>query len=437
MKTLLKFIIRNLGLTSVPFIYIYLYLMSLINYFKSILKPDVIILNDSKIDNKSILLIALYEKTYLRKDVIRLLEASKRLGLYVIAVNTRNLSNKFLEEYRHLLDVYISQYNYGRDFASYQKGFKYIFKNKLQCKASRILILNDSVYYDADRTPSFLYEMINTPVEVLGATENHEINYHLGSFAISFSKKITNNKKFINYWMSYSRSDIRPWVIKRGEMGLSKVASEIISNESEMKALYDASSVRNFLDQSYENLVNFSNLYRHSELVDWPRLSCVGLVEEFLSYTKLNSDKLIKNNLVNLDENTTNSTIKLARLGFNANDIHILSLDNINIYLNNINNKVNDIHDEFKKFTISKSVSNSRHGSQLHQNNACFVLMGLPIIKLDGIYRGMFSEFDISNFQKLLAPEYFTELINILYKKPFGGDVLVGWKRVAFYRGLI
>jgi hypothetical protein len=29
------------------------------------------------------------------------------------------------------------------------------------------------------------------------------------------------------------------------------------------------------------------------------------------------------------------------------------------------------------------------------------------------------------------------ELKNILYSRPFGGDVLIGWKRSAFLRGLI
>ena len=99
--------------------------------------------------------------------------------------------------------------------------------------------------------------------------------------------------------------------------------------------------------------------------------------------------------------------------------------------------KSGDILQKFHAYAISRSVANSRFGSQIHQNNACFMLIGLPIIKLDGIYRGMFSEIDITNFQKLLKPEYFNELIEILYKKPFGGDVLLGWKQVAFFRGLI
>ena len=339
-----------------------------------------------------------------------------------------------MEQHQHLLDVYISQYNYGRDFASYQKGFKYIFDNKLQQDAERIVMLNDSLYYDAGRTPKFLNDMINAKVEVLGATENHEISYHLGSFVISFAKKITNNAKFIKFWKNYKRTDIRPLVIKRGEMGLSKMLEKIVSNEFEMKALYDANAVRSFLHESNQNLLSYSELYRNSDLVGWPRLSNIVLLEEFLSTSKLTSNRYKKNDW--LDKASAN-LVKIERSNLNVHDIHVTGIESIEIYLNRVAGKSDDILSKFQSYAVSRSVAISRFGSQIHQNNACFMLMGLPIIKLDGIYRGMFSESDITNFQKLMAPQYFNELIEILYKKPFGGDVFFGWRQVAFFRGLI
>jgi hypothetical protein len=434
----MKQIKKVLGIFLVPYIYVYLYALSYKNYLISLFKPDVISVFNSHQKYQSILLIALFEKTYLRKDIIRLLEISKRAGLYVVAVNTRKLSTVFLEEHQHLFDVYISQYNYGRDFASYQKGFKYIFKNKLQQNAERIVMLNDSLYYDADRTPQFLDDMINTPVEVLGATENYEINYHLGSFAISFAKKITNNAKFIKYWKNYKRSDIRPLVIKRGEMGLSKILAKIVSNEFEMKALYNAQRVRSYLNHSLVNLLEYSKYYRNSDLCDWRRVSNVGLLEEFLLITRLSpnreeisgikSEKQQNSTLVKIQRNNTNIQIS---------DIHVTNIDDVGIYLDRVSGKSTEIVQEFYEHVISQSVTYSRFGSQIHQNNACYLLMGLPIIKLDGMYRGMFSEKDISNFKELLNLEFFEELIEILYKKPYGEDFLHGWKRVAFKRGLI
>lgn len=436
MKSLIEKLKGILSLSSVPYIYAYLHALSYKNYLISLFKPDVVKVYNSHKNGQSILLIALFEKTYLRKDIIRLLEASKQAGLYVIAVNTRKLSNDFLQKNHHLFDVYISQYNYGRDFASYQKGFKYIFKNKLQQHAERIVMLNDSLYYDADRTPQFLDDMINASVEVLGATENHEINYHLGSFAISFAKRITNNAKFIRYWKNYKRTDIRPLVIKRGEMGLSKMLSKVVSNEFEMKALYDGLTVRAYLNNSLENLLEYSKYYRDSDLCDWRRVSNVGLLEDFLSATRLIPDR---EKTGDSKQKETSNLVKIVRNNTNlqASDIHVTNIDDVGIYLNRVNGKSTGIVEEFYEYVISQSVTYSRFGSQIHQNNACFMLMGLPIIKLDGIYRGMFSEKDISNFQRLIKKEYFYELIEILYKKPYGEDFLHGWRRVAFKRGLI
>lgn len=429
-------IIDRLGLFAIPFINLYVRILSLCNYLISLSKRDVLKIYNSYQNNQPVLVIALYERTYLRKDIIRLLEASKCAGLYVIAVNTLKLSNTFLEGNSKLFDVYISQYNYGRDFASYQKGFLYIFKNKLQQMATRIVMLNDSVYYDADRTPAFLDAMINTSIEVIGATENHEINYHLGSFAISFARNITNNPKFLNFWKHYRRTDVRPLVIKRGEMGLTKVLAKIVSNESELKALYDSRRIRFYLSHSLDNLLEYSKYFRTSDGGP-PRVSNISLIEDFISHTRLitdgekkrlKTDGKILTTLVKVQRNTTHNY---------DNNIHITNIDSLALYLKRTSGNADEIMREFYEFVISQSVLFSRFGSQIHQNNACFLLMGLPIIKLDGLFRGLFSEKDISHFQKLLKAEYFEELVEILYRNPFGNDYLHGWRRVAFERGII
>lgn len=435
MKIFKNIIKEILSIFILPYIYFYLYAMSYKNYLISLFKTDIVNSYQPHQNGQSILLIALFQKTYLRKDIIRLLEASKRAGLYVIAVNTRSLSEAFLDEHQHLIDVYISQYNYGRDFGSYQKGFKYIFKNGLQQHAARILMLNDSVYYDADRTPQFLDEMINSPQEVLGATENHEISYHLGSFAISFAKRITNNAKFIQYWKNYKLSDIRPLVIKRGEMGLSKMLAQLVSNEDEIKAIYNTIAVRNFLMQPNQNFKTLYKLCRQSDLVGWPRVSLLKIFVEFLTSKRL---QLTSGKSMASDSfNTNKNEILLERTVSIRNEHFIFSFEDVDNFFNQLTSQPNQYKDEYHKFMISKLIENSRFGSQIHQNNAAFVFMGLPIIKLDGVYRGMFNEIDVTNFEKLLKPDYFNELIKLLYKKPFGGDVLLGWKKVAFLRGLI
>jgi hypothetical protein len=416
---------------EVPMMYFIVYALSFKSYLVHFFKRDLTVVN-SQYDGANILLLALFEKFELRKDIVRLLEAAKKQGLYVIAVNTRKLSSANLDICKDLINVYIEQYNYGRDFGSYQKGFKYIFKNGLNNSANRIIMLNDSLYYDSERLPVFLNEMSGSDVDALGATENHEINYHLGSFAISFGKKITTNKKFIAYWHDYRKTDIRPKVIKRGEMGLSKLLLRISSNEYGVKALYDAKAIRSFLEISFDNLVKFADLYRDSKLLPWPTLSHTSLLREFLS-----RNRLVTLSIDDDEGKAANNNLRIERSNFSSNDIYATSFDAIKLVLEKLNTKQEGILEKFKEFSVNQSVANSRVGSQIHQNAAGLLLIGLPLIKIDGLYRGMFSEVDIGNYKKVLSSRNYYELIEVLYKKPFGGDVLHGWKSCAFLRGLI
>ncbi|WP_454268057.1 hypothetical protein [Roseovarius sp. MBR-51] len=77
------------------------------------------------------------------------------------------------------------------------------------------------------------------------------------------------------------------------------------------------------------------------------------------------------------------------------------------------------------------------HGSQIHQNAAILVELGLPMIKLDGLYRGMFNNYDILRLQKKLCETEAGEMSSLLFERPYGGQMLYGWKRAAFMRGLI
>ena len=76
-------------------------------------------------------------------------------------------------------------------------------------------------------------------------------------------------------------------------------------------------------------------------------------------------------------------------------------------------------------------------GSQIHQNAILLHFLGMPIIKLDGLYRGMFSPADVENIANQLEEDEVVFFKRMLYSKPFGGNVLSGWKQAAFYRGLI
>lgn len=76
-------------------------------------------------------------------------------------------------------------------------------------------------------------------------------------------------------------------------------------------------------------------------------------------------------------------------------------------------------------------------GSQMHKNASMLLHLGLPIIKLNGMYRGMFNVYDILRISNLLTGQENNELQQILLERPFGADTLIGWRRAAFIVGLI
>jgi hypothetical protein len=76
-------------------------------------------------------------------------------------------------------------------------------------------------------------------------------------------------------------------------------------------------------------------------------------------------------------------------------------------------------------------------GSQIHQNNILLHQLGMPLIKNDGLYRGMFSVEDVQTLANQLGRDEQNHFMRLMYSKPFGGNTLFGWKRAAFYRGLI
>ncbi len=68
-----------------------------------------------------ILIFAMWEFESIRPDVARMLRLARELGYYIVAVNTGKLRGNTGPEDVH---VYLQIPNFGRDFASYQAGFK-------------------------------------------------------------------------------------------------------------------------------------------------------------------------------------------------------------------------------------------------------------------------------------------------------------------------
>lgn len=411
-----------------PAAYAYMASQSMLNRFKGMGKKDCIVFENTY-RGEPILLMALFEKGELRPDVVSFLLEARRQGIYVVCVNTLKVINP--QRYESVVDCYIERYNFGRDFGSYKSGFLYLYQSGLAAQCPRMMLVNDSVFFSARNNEAFISEMFSSPVEALGATENYEIEHHLGSFCIALSGNVLNNEKLKKYWKSYACTDVRPVVIETGEMALSKLLRRLVSTPDNFRALYDVTRACEAIDNDPTLLEDASGLTRDSDLVHWPRFSFSAVA-------------------VSIASKYLYSTTHMAGVSLDKTELE--SLHGIDIYFANSLSGFSDyvrrsvvdgegqnnaLQPVLKDEVIARFMTCFAHGSQIHQNNIFLHRIGLPIIKLDGVFRGAFTVRDIERIAVDMDEAQRSDFRRIMYSRPYGGNVLFGWKRAAFFRGLI
>ena len=385
--------------------------------------------HEAAYDGRPILLLALYQKGGLRPDVLRLLRVARGQGLYVLAVNTLRLTDPAAT--RDLIDCYIERPNFGRDFGSYKTGFLHLFARGWQGTCPRLLMLNDSIYFSQERMPAFLRDMMAPEAEVLGGTENFEIEYHLGSFCIAMAGRILAHPKFRAYWRRYRLTDVRPAVIRRGEMGLSKVLRRCAADPRGFAALYGAARYLRALQQD-DGLIDVTlTCARTSGLTGWKRISPETI------RTALQGRFLMPVNALSKPGDRHDFQLD-ARLEELNRQMFVKDRETLLAYLRmNLDDGAQADEAILMEAIRSELGHAFMEGSQIHQNAAILLHMGMPLVKLDGLYRGMFNLFDIGSITAALTAAEGQELITLLVERPYGNATLKGWRRAAFNRGLI
>ncbi len=409
-----------------PAAYSYVAYQSMRNGLRSIGKKDKVHFAEPYAGQK-IMLMALYQKGELRADVIAALAAAKAQGIYVIGVNTLKIAEP--DTCREHMDCYIERFNYGRDFGSYKSGFSYLYANGLAEQCPRLLMINDSVFFSKKHIDKFVQEMFVDDIEVLGATENHEIEHHLGSFCIAISHAVLNSDKIKSYWRKYKCSDIRPIVIERGEMALSKALRGAITRSDSFGALYDVTRAVNMLRSDSSLFDDVAILSRCSK-THWQTFSFSQVSQDL--YEKYLHSKLSITGtpagveIHNMDDMVMSfgsSTTEFKRI--------VRSLVANAETLNGSLEKIID------REIISNFADSFSSGSQIHQNGPFLHRIGLAFVKLDGLYRGTFSSEDVEIIAEDMLPEQRQSFRKVMYSRPHGKTVYYGWKRAAFDRGLI
>ena len=434
--------------TRILFIFaqFYLRIQSVWNGIKARSHPQKLLFQ-APYEGQKILLVALYEKGVLRPDIARMIAAAKAQGAYVFAINNLRLADP--DVWRDRLDCYIERYNFGRDFGSYQAGFLHLYAQGWETRCPRLLMVNDSVYFCRRRTPALLADLFGSEVEALGATENFEFEHHLGSFCIAMGAPVLAHERMKRYWREYRKSDIRPKVIARGEMQLSKTLKRAVSSEDQFRSLYGIdrfeTAVRNdsaFMARALQNA-------RSSDRVPWPTTRAKDVLREF----KIRN--LVTPGLVQVDEFrrlfderklTLEEYVKLTRRdqptlapqdAVQEAEIGLFDFsDLVAVATANLQAGQERAVSELKVLLADLLTTNFLRGGQIHQNAAALLDLGLAIVKLDGMYRGVFDATDVRKICKQLEPEDGRELSAMLMSRPWGEHTTRGWRKSAFLLGL-
>jgi hypothetical protein len=430
-----------------PIAYIILTIKSLINSIKSRQHPPVVHF-ERPYQGEKIMLLALYEKGLPRPDIRMLLETAKAQGAYVLAVNTMTFTEP--AAWRSLIDCYIEKHNFGRDFSSYQAGFLHLYARGWEATCPRLLMLNDSVFYCSQRTPKFVADLFGSEVEALGATENFEIEHHLGSFCIAMAGRVVAHQRMKRYWQSYRNTDIRPKVIARGEMKLSKTLKRVVASEDQFRALYSVARFAEAVRGDPEYLARALDHARESILVRWPTTRAKDVLRDFKArYTLLAGTELADEFRPLYDDGklTVEEYAKLTRrdqpslappADRDIQEYGIFDLDGLlKTATTHITSDAEKAIPLIREMVADRMIANFIRGSHIHQNAAALVHLGLAIVKLDGMYRGMFSPADVRKICNLMSEEDSRALERLLLSRPFGDYNMDGWRQAAFRQGLL
>lgn len=393
-------------------------------YIKSLSQRPSVLKFQSPEIGQPILVVALWKYGPLREDIKKLFAAARRHGFFVLAVNTGKVQGD--QEYENA--NYFAQIpNFGRDFASYKFAMQTVYKKGWHRTTSRLVLANDSIFYSEVGLDAFLAASVNTKFRALGATENFEIERHLGSFFVSFDPTILMQKRFIRFWKRYRRSNIRPSVIRRGELRLSKTLKKLM-DPSEFGALYDIGAVsEKFEQQDFAQADRFFSLaVRSPGQLQWRKSMLPAVAEEWRNRYSAQMLKL-------------QSDSKLAISQLEELFLKAVSLEGLTVEIRRLspNSSPAEVHQTVREIALESILLSTASGSQIHNSCLFFFDMGLPIVKLDLLYRGAASFSDIIKFQSLLSPEEYLQLRGLIFQRPFGGDTLTGWRQAAFYKGLI
>ncbi|UPT90398.1 rhamnan synthesis F family protein [Bradyrhizobium barranii subsp. apii] len=165
--------------------------------------------------------LAVYQPETFPPDIVALVEELNRQKINVIfAVNAtpRDIEEKLPNE----CHTFIRRNNHGYDFGAYKTGVEFA----LTLSPKRLIVLNDSVhFFEGENLSKYISRLSKDGHPFIGATESHEIRYHIQSYCYSFNEDVLTSAAFKNFWSSYVPMNERRYTVLNGEVALTSAIS--------------------------------------------------------------------------------------------------------------------------------------------------------------------------------------------------------------------
>lgn len=186
------------------------------------------------------------------RNVVNALNAR---SINVLVVCNHELSETQQAFFTSNADKLIHRGNKGFDFGGYKDGIKYLKDN--QISPTRLLLLNDSVYYFNRGLENFI-EKLDGSDDTIASFENWDAHheYHLQSFAMSVSNRVFKSKAFSKFWKQYIPISNRIYAIEKGEKKLSdalrksSISIEVIYTADKLTTVIEKTTTSDFLSNS-------------------------------------------------------------------------------------------------------------------------------------------------------------------------------------------
>ncbi len=149
------------------------------------------------------------------------LQQLQTAGCDIVLVSTSpRFSQQAIDTAKRYCKTVLHRSNIGRDIYSYKVGLQQAADIIDDYK--KVIVANDSVFGPFfDLTPLFSYGDQHD-LDVWGASDSHENNYHLQSYFMVFNQAAAQSTAFKQWWQNVRILDIKQHIIDRYELKMAK-----------------------------------------------------------------------------------------------------------------------------------------------------------------------------------------------------------------------